>query len=130
MLHTQVNVGDSIRLCDMVGVRKSESSRSIIVCSASITCNIRWYYPFIWWQDNGQSYPPSLFDPPAEGLEIVLIIAPAACGKSTLTRRFDSNLYTRINQDALHTMEKCISHATEQLSKGMTYLPSFFLEQS
>ena len=125
MLHTQVTVGDSIRLCDIVRKRESEWSRRIVFCYAYIKYHIWWNYPFISWQDNGEGFPPSLFDPPADTLEIVIIIAPAACGKSTLSRRFDRNLYTRINQDTLHTIEKCLSHATDQLSKGMTYVRTF-----
>lgn len=40
--------------------------------------------------------------------EIVLLVAPPACGKSTFSRRFDPQVYTRVNQDTLKTLEKCM----------------------
>jgi bifunctional polynucleotide phosphatase/kinase len=43
--------------------------------------------------------------------EIVLLAAAAACGKSTLTKRFDPNSYYRINQDSLKTLDKCVDVA-------------------
>lgn len=76
---------------------------------------------FFLFQPVGPDLPPSLFEPPEGSLEIVLIISPAACGKSTLSRRFDSALYSRVNQDTLHTMEKCITYANDQLSKGLIF---------
>lgn len=51
------------------------------------------------------------------GLEIVLIIAPQACGKSFLARKFvDRFGYTRANRDALKTVEKCVKVARAALT--------------
>lgn len=102
----------------------------INVCDTLRRCLIWWYYPFVLYQPVGPDLPPSLFEPPEGSVEIVLIIAPAACGKSTLSRRFDSALYSRVNQDTLHTMEKCISYATDQLSKGLIFTSVLCWEKS
>jgi AAA domain len=55
----------------------------------------------------------------------VLLIAPAACGKSTMTRRFDSSVYSRVNQDTLRTVDRCIATATQEIKRGrtLTFLP-------
>ena len=50
--------------------------------------------------------------------EIVLLIAPPACGKSTFSEMFDSALYTRINQDNLRTITKCLDAARGELRRG------------
>lgn len=69
-------------------------------------------------QPKSPAYPPNLFTPPSRSLEIVLLIAPAACGKSTITRRFDSSVYSRVNQDSLRTLDRCIATATQEIKKG------------
>ncbi len=51
----------------------------------------------------------------ATGLEMVLIVAPPACGKSRLARQFQQAGYVRINRDTLGTQEKCIKAAKEAL---------------
>ena len=43
--------------------------------------------------------------------EIVLIVAPAACGKTTLSKCFPALHYTRVNQDELKTRDKCLAQA-------------------
>jgi len=57
--------------------------------------------------------------PPAHGRrEIVLLVAPQATGKTTLTRRFTEQGYVRVNQDTLKTVDKCLGVAKEALLKG------------
>ncbi len=53
-------------------------------------------------------------------LEIVLLVAPPACGKSTLARSLFVNRlgYVRINRDTLGNMEKCIQQARLALTGG------------
>lgn len=74
-------------------------------------------------QPRSQDYPADLFTPPSGSLEMVLLIAPAACGKSTITRRFDSSVYSRVNQDSLRTVDKCIAAAEQELGKGTALIP-------
>jgi bifunctional polynucleotide phosphatase/kinase len=51
--------------------------------------------------------------------EIVLLMAPPASGKSTLSREFVSKHgYTRINQDELGSLVSCAKAAKVALSKG------------
>jgi bifunctional polynucleotide phosphatase/kinase len=46
--------------------------------------------------------------------EIVLLVAPAAAGKSTLARRFIDHV--RVNQDELKTRTKCLEMARSQIN--------------
>lgn len=48
-------------------------------------------------------------------LEIVLLVAPAACGKTTLSKEFVARGYERINQDLLKTLPKCLQFARTTL---------------
>jgi len=51
--------------------------------------------------------------------EIILLVAPPACGKSTLARAFASQYgYFRINQDELGTIQKCMQVAKENILLG------------
>jgi hypothetical protein len=47
--------------------------------------------------------------------EIVLIAAPPACGKSTLSKKFQVGGYMRINQDTLGSIDKCLAAAQRAL---------------
>lgn len=60
---------------------------------------------------------PAIFNPEARQ-EVVLLVAPPACGKSTLCRKFGSLGYVRVNQDTLKTFDKCLSFAKTQLADG------------
>jgi bifunctional polynucleotide phosphatase/kinase len=53
-----------------------------------------------------------------EGVELVLLVAPQACGKSTMARKFEALGYVRVNQDTLKTYEKCAMAALEALRSG------------
>ena len=50
--------------------------------------------------------------------EIVLLVSPPACGKSTLAVHvFERQLgYVRVNRDSLGSMEKCLQYAKQTLS--------------
>ena len=48
--------------------------------------------------------------------EIVLLVAPPACGKSTLSRKFENHI--RVNQDTLRTLVKCKESALGHLQEG------------
>ena len=60
----------------------------------------------------------AIFTPEPGVQEIVIIVAPPACGKTTLSKKFDENIYYRINQDTLRTIDKCILKAKEELKTG------------
>ena len=47
-----------------------------------------------------------------------MIVSPPACGKTKLSKKFDPNLYSRINQDTLKTIDKCLLKAKEELHGG------------
>lgn len=47
-------------------------------------------------------------------------MAPAACGKSTLSAKFVENGYVRVNQDTLGSFDACKKSATKYLSKGIS----------
>lgn len=59
------------------------------------------------------STEPMKLDSALASPEIVLVVAPAASGKTTLSRTFEALNYKRINQDTLKTREKCIKVAEE-----------------
>ena len=61
---------------------------------------------------------PSIFTPVPGVREIVLIVSPPACGKTKLSKKFDPILYSRINQDTLKTIDKCLIKAKEELNLG------------
>ena len=73
---------------------------------------------FIFMQPTQPELSRSIFTPEPGVREIVLIVAPPACGKTKLSRKFDLNLYSRINQDFLRTIDKCLSKAREELKEG------------
>ena len=60
------------------------------------------------------------------GPELVLLVAPAACGKSTLCERLvqegsggsRGRLMVRINQDTLGSFDACKAQAIKLLQKG------------
>eukprot|EP01038_Epipyxis_sp_PR26KG_P008888 gene8888-11987_t len=69
--------------------------------------------------------PPdvNMFMPPqpsssSQPNDLVILVAPAACGKSTLSRRFVENGYVRVNQDTLKTFEKCLETAKKYLNQN------------
>jgi bifunctional polynucleotide phosphatase/kinase len=49
-------------------------------------------------------------------VELVLFLAPAASGKSSLARQFERSGYARVNQDELKTKAKCMKVAREKLN--------------
>jgi len=51
------------------------------------------------------------------GPEIVLLVAPAACGKSSLAKRYCRAGYERVNQDTLGTIQKCHAAAREAVAQ-------------
>lgn len=65
------------------------------------------------------SMPAPPYDIPA-GLhvdrEIVLLVAPPACGKSTLSRRFVAEGFHRVNQDELKSLDNCLNSARQILT--------------
>ena len=70
-----------------------------------------------------QAYDAALFKPSTASesstqQELVVLVAPAACGKSTLSGLFVKNGYARINQDTLGSFENCKKEAMKCLSKG------------
>lgn len=55
--------------------------------------------------------------------EIVLFVGPPASGKSSFYRRhFAPHQYEHINQDTLHSRERCMKVAEEQLSEGRSVI--------
>jgi len=50
--------------------------------------------------------------------EIVLLVAPPACGKSTLTRKLEAHGYRSVNQDSLGNVDKCLDIAKGYLRDG------------
>ena len=54
----------------------------------------------------------------AKKQDVVLLVAPPACGKSTLAQKFVANGYVRINQDTLKTIDKCIAAGRKSLQQG------------
>ncbi|XP_046581207.1 uncharacterized protein F21D5.5-like [Haliotis rubra] len=51
--------------------------------------------------------------------EVVLMVGPPACGKSTLRKQYlEKNGYVTVNRDTMGTVEKCIKAAKEALSSG------------
>lgn len=52
------------------------------------------------------------------GPEVVLMVAPPACGKSTLTRKLEANGYRSVNQDSLGSVGKCLDAAEGYLKGG------------
>eukprot|EP00597_Dinobryon_sp_UTEXLB2267_P002567 CAMPEP_0170063042 /NCGR_PEP_ID=MMETSP0019_2-20121128/4059_1 /TAXON_ID=98059 /ORGANISM="Dinobryon sp., Strain UTEXLB2267" /LENGTH=482 /DNA_ID=CAMNT_0010269375 /DNA_START=56 /DNA_END=1504 /DNA_ORIENTATION=- len=71
-----------------------------------------------------QCYDAALFKSPATDSsssqqELVVLVAPAACGKSTLSGLFVANGYARINQDTLGSFDNCKKEAIKCLSKGL-----------
>ena len=54
-------------------------------------------------------------------LEIVLLVGPPASGKSTICDSFFSE-YTRINQDTLKTIQKCIKAASVSIKSGRSVI--------
>jgi bifunctional polynucleotide phosphatase/kinase len=51
------------------------------------------------------------------GPEILLLVAPAACGKSSLAKRFCREGYERVNQDTLGSIQKCHAATREIISR-------------
>lgn len=67
------------------------------------------------------AWDPMLFRPLEEGKqEMVLLVAPPACGKSTMARKFVELGYVRINQDSLGSLPKCVTEAKNALRKGLS----------
>jgi bifunctional polynucleotide phosphatase/kinase len=63
-------------------------------------------------------YDPVIFES-ASSPEVVLLMAPPASGKSTLSREFvTKHGCTRINQDELKSLASCAKAAKTALSKG------------
>lgn len=61
-------------------------------------------------------------------VEIVVLVAPAASGKSSLSRKFTQHY--RINQDALKSLDKCVKVAKSVLlgsPSGLSVLYVVFL---
>lgn len=54
--------------------------------------------------------------------EVVLLVAPPASGKSTLARALELHGYTRINQDELGSLKKCLDVAREHIQAGRKQL--------
>lgn len=50
--------------------------------------------------------------------EVVIFVGAAGCGKSTLSKKYETIGYTIINQDTLKTFKKCISEFTRLISLG------------
>lgn len=132
-IHSQFDVSGSIRLCDVVRTSHVwtlwliEVDFYMMKCKRNQLFDSSWIFTTIFkfnflhkLQPRSPEYPTNLFTPPSGSLEIVLLIAPAACGKSTITRRFDSSLYSRVNQDSLRTIDRCITTATQEIKKGVT----------
>ena len=63
------------------------------------------------------TYDPSLFTE-QDSPEIVVLVAPAASGKSTMAKKFINHY--RINQDELKTSQKCIDKAFEVINRENT----------
>ena len=56
-------------------------------------------------------------------LEIILLIGPPACGKSTIARRLESSgNCVRINQDTLKTRPACLKAARSVLTSGKSVI--------
>jgi bifunctional polynucleotide phosphatase/kinase len=53
----------------------------------------------------------------SDGTEMVLLVGPPACGKSTITATHFPK-YTRVNQDILKTKKKCLDVASSEVSAG------------
>ena len=64
------------------------------------------------------TYDPSIFTELLDSPEIVVLVAPAASGKSTLAKKFINHY--RINQDELKTSQKCIDKAFEVINREKT----------
>lgn len=58
---------------------------------------------------------PTIFEE-QDSPEIVIIVAPAACGKSNLSKKFSN--HERVNQDTLKTLAKCKDIAMAHLKNG------------
>ena len=77
---------------------------------------------------SGRPQDDRVFAPSSDGngLELVLLVAPAACGKSTLCERLvqretgesGGRLMVRINQDTLGSFDACKAQAIKLLQKG------------
>ena len=108
----------------------------ILFCRFLFTfCIILFTYYFILHDIKPKYLGPTsaIFTPEPGVQEIVLIVAPPACGKTTLSKKFDENIYYRINQDTLRTIDKCILKAKEELKTGkcmIMLLILFFLYSS
>lgn len=63
----------------------------------------------------GPSEQPASFGSP----EILLLAAPPACGKSTLSRRYEAAGYLRVNQDTLGSVDKCLAAARQALAAAV-----------
>lgn len=66
--------------------------------------------------DNNPELDPALFTELSGSPEIVLLVAPAASGKSTLAKQFV--IHVRVNSDDMGNLEKCFQLATEMVVEG------------
>ena len=70
--------------------------------------------------DSAVEEDQTVFQKASPGPEMVLLVAPAACGKSTLSEKFASiGGFVRINQDTLGSFEACRNQAIKLLQKGI-----------
>jgi bifunctional polynucleotide phosphatase/kinase len=59
-----------------------------------------------------------LFKPPSDRKELVILVAAPASGKSTLSKRFVAQGYTRVNQDESGSLAACMHQAKDALKNN------------
>lgn len=71
---------------------------------------------------DAEKTPKPLIDiKPHSSLELILMVAPPASGKSTFSKKhFVENGYTHINRDTLKTQANCLKKAEESLSNKVS----------
>lgn len=63
------------------------------------------------------AYPEEIFHKLGEQ-EVVLLVAPPASGKTTLSTRFQELGYVRVNQDESGSLKTCIQQGKDALAQG------------
>ena len=72
-------------------------------------------------ENNNFTFDLSEKNPLKSSQEIVIVVGPPSCGKSTFCSNYFPN-HTRINMDTLKTKAKCLKMAKEALQKGQSVI--------